>query len=138
MIRASCNGWRYLILAKHLSGNFGALLEIQLIFFTVNLFANKLTVKNINWISNKAPKLPLKCLARIRYRQPLQEARIMKHETHNMKHDSRFTFQVLFDKPQRAITPGQSAVFYLPVEARKAKESVKIGGLEMLGGGIID
>ena len=103
-----------------------------------NLFANKLTVKNINWISNKAPKLPLKCLARIRYRQPLQEARIMKHETHNMKHDSRFTFQVLFDKPQRAITPGQSAVFYLPVEARKAKESVKIGGLEMLGGGIID
>ncbi|OGD24862.1 tRNA 2-thiouridine(34) synthase MnmA [Candidatus Azambacteria bacterium RIFCSPHIGHO2_01_FULL_40_24] len=90
-----------------------------------NLFANKLTVKNINWISNKAPKLPLKCLARIRYRQPLQEARIMKHETHNMKHDSRFTFQVLFDKPQRAITPGQSAVFY------------NIKG-EMLGGGIID
>jgi len=49
----------------------------------------------------------------------------MKHETHNMKHDSRFTFQVLFDKPQRAITPGQSAVFY------------NIKG-EMLGGGIID
>lgn len=90
-----------------------------------NLFSSKLSAKNINWISGRQPKLPLKCLARIRYRQPLQKAIIMKHETRNMKHDSSFNLQVLFDEPQRAVTPGQSAVFYL-------------SSGEMLGGGIIE
>jgi len=87
------------------------------------LFSKELIVKNVNWISGKQPKLPLKCLARIRYRQPLQKATIIKHETRNMKHDSSFKLQVSFDTPQRAITPGQSAVFY------KSKE--------VLGGGVI-
>ncbi|MDO8574665.1 MAG: tRNA 2-thiouridine(34) synthase MnmA [bacterium] len=92
-----------------------------------NLFANKLSVKNVNWISGKAPKLPLKCLARIRYRQPLQYCRIMNNELKirgkTIIHNSKFIIQ--FKEPQRAITPGQSAVFY-----------AKTG--EMLGGGIID
>ena len=88
------------------------------------LFSKELIAKDISWISGKRPKLPLKCLARIRYRQPLQKATVMKHETHNMKHDSSFKLQVSFDTPQRAITPGQSAVFY-----------TKTG--TMLGGGVI-
>ena len=90
------------------------------------LFSKDLTVTDVNWISGKEPRLPLKCEARIRYRQPLQRARIMKHEARSMRksmiHDSRFLIQ--FDSPQRAVTPGQSAVFY------------KNG--EMLGGGVID
>jgi tRNA-specific 2-thiouridylase len=81
-----------------------------------NLFAKELSVENINWISGKQPKLPLNCLARIRYRQPLQEARMFQA--------SSFKFRIVFNKPQRAITPGQSAVFY-----------TKSG--ELLGGGII-
>ena len=76
------------------------------------LFAKELTIKDINWISGKAPKLPLKCLARIRYRQQLQQGQIVEFS------------KVIFDAPQRAVTPGQSAVFYN-----------KRG--EMLGGGII-
>lgn len=99
------------------------------------LFSKELTVKDVNWISGKAPKLPLKCLTRIRYRQPLQKAAIMKHETRNMKHNSGFKLQVSFDAPQRAITPGQSAVFYSPSEAL-AKEGTD--NLIMLGGGIIE
>ncbi len=42
------------------------------------LFARKLMAWDLNWISGKTPKLPLKCLARIRYRQPLQTAIIKK------------------------------------------------------------
>ena len=89
------------------------------------LFSNKLSVKNVNWIPGEAPKLPLQCLARIRYRQPLQKATLMKCETRNMKNGSGFRLQVLFDVPQRAVTPGQSAVFY-------KKDSM------ILGGGIIE
>jgi len=96
-----------------------------------NLFAKELIVKNINWISGVEPKLPLKCLARIRYRQPLQKAKLFK--ILNFRE-----LKVEFDVPQRAITPGQSAVFYLPAEARRAKAGTEMGGLEMLGGGIID
>jgi len=43
--------------------------------------------------------------------------------------------KVVFNTPQRAITPGQSAVFYLPAEARRAKAGDK--KVVMLGGGII-
>ena len=68
-----------------------------------NLFSDKLTVKNISWISNKAPKLPLKCLARIRYRQPLQKAKLF------MKSEGLY---IVFNEPQRGITPGQFAAWY--------------------------
>ncbi|MEK7123461.1 MAG: aminomethyltransferase beta-barrel domain-containing protein, partial [Patescibacteria group bacterium] len=59
--------------------------------------------------------------ARVRYRQPLQKASLfeIKNKKSNLKN-----FKVVFEKPQRAIAPGQSAVFYL-----------KSG--ETLGGGII-
>lgn len=80
------------------------------------LFSKELIVKDINWISGKQPKLPLKCLARIRYRQPLQKATITTSDKNRLS--------LIFDAPQRAITPGQSAVLYLSEE--------------MLGGGVID
>jgi len=80
-----------------------------------DLYKKELIAKNINWISNKAPRLPLKIKAQIRYRHKSALA-IAK-----MQKDGEI--RVVFIKPQRAITPGQSVVFYK--------------GQELLGGGII-
>ena len=80
------------------------------------LFKKEIEVSDINWISNQPQGLPLECEARIRYRQPLQKCRIQFGS-------EAFKLGVVFDEPQRAVTPGQSAVFY--------KEG------ELLGGGII-
>lgn len=82
--------------------------------YNEKLFSRELIVTGVNWISCEESKLPLKCMARIRYRQPLQKCTVRK-----MKHN----LSVDFDEPQRAVTPGQSIVFY--------------SGDEMLGGGVI-
>jgi len=66
----------------------------------------------------------LKCEARIRYRQPLQECIVQK---------TNRGIHVCFDEPQRAITPGQSMVCYAP-SGDSAHES---GAYEVLGGGVI-
>jgi tRNA-specific 2-thiouridylase len=96
------------------------------------LFDKELTASDLSWISGEEPKLPLKCQAKIRYRQPDQECRIMvnppslnlpvgRQGFRRTKEKARI--KVTFKEPQRAITPGQSIVFY--------KEE------EMIGGGII-
>lgn len=82
-----------------------------------HLFKNEIKVDDINWTSGKTPKLPLKCQARLRHRQELQTATICHSE------QGEESLQVKFTKPQRAVTPGQFAVFYK-------------GGL-CLGGGVI-
>ncbi len=95
------------------------------------LFSKELIAKDINWISGKQPKLPLKCLARIRYRQPLQNCVVSSADKQSHHPLPLLTKEgigevlifVDFSSPQRAITSGQSAVFYK--------------GKEMLGGGII-
>ena len=78
------------------------------------LFKKDLEAEALNWISGESPKFPLKCGAKIRYRQPDQRCILYKKER---------GLRVLFRQPQRAITPGQSIVFY-----RRD---------ELLGGGII-
>ena len=88
------------------------------------LFSNSLLVENINWISGKTPKLPLKCLARIRYRQPLQKCVISSANNESLTNKRITNLKVDFSEPQRAATPGQSLVFYSP------------SGI-MLGGGVL-
>jgi tRNA-specific 2-thiouridylase len=73
------------------------------------LYKKECTVKNINWISG-TPKLPLSCLVRLRHRQPLQKAVVCHSERSEAK--SRNPLTIRFAKSQRAITPGQFAVFY--------------------------
>ena len=67
------------------------------------LYSSALRLQDCFWISGKTPKLPLVCNARIRYRQPNQTCEIIKLNNY---------FKVSFSDPQRAITPGQSVVFY--------------------------
>jgi tRNA-specific 2-thiouridylase len=67
------------------------------------LFNDWLTASSIFWV-NGAPKTPLTCKAKVRYRQDDQECTLLSHED---------GYRVEFAKPQRAVTPGQSVVFYL-------------------------
>lgn len=73
-----------------------------------SLYKKELRFKEANWI--KGAKLPLRVNVQIRYRHKASLATVKKNK-------------VIFDKPQRAITLGQSVVFYK--------------GRELLGGGII-
>lgn len=66
------------------------------------LFKEWLYTEQVFWI-NSEPNLPLKCSAKVRYRQPDQSCLIEKYGK---------GYRVVFDTPQRAITPGQSVVFY--------------------------
>lgn len=67
------------------------------------LFQSTLMTGPLHWV-NEAPDFPIKVTAKTRYRQPDQACRI---ET-----ISHGQYQVIFDTPQRAVTPGQSIVFY--------------------------
>jgi len=112
-----------------------------------DLYEKELTCKNVNWIrapsdrsvldraqkicalvSGKEPKLPLKVKAKIRYRHKAATviiSRRLRYKVYSLK----------FKVAQRAITPGQSVVFYLPRSSPKAM--VRGQGQELLGGGII-
>jgi tRNA-specific 2-thiouridylase len=100
-----------------------------------DLNRKELTLKNVNWISGEEPKLPITIMAKIRYRHEPALSRLSKLKTKNYK--------LFFNKSQRAITPGQSVVFYLPADlSTKALASAEVlakagKGEELFGGGII-
>jgi len=66
------------------------------------LFHRKMKVSGMNWMT--ALNFPFDCHAKIRYRFEKAECRVER-----MEGDA---FVATFSTPQRAITPGQSAVFY--------------------------
>lgn len=68
-----------------------------------SLFKRSLRSSDIFWIAGEPETLPLCCRAKVRYRQPDQDCTVSADEQ---------GFRVDFDQPQRAITPGQSVVFY--------------------------
>lgn len=68
------------------------------------LFKQALKVSHIHWIEGQAPAFPFHCTAKTRYRQADQACYITPQDN---------GFCVIFEQAQRAITPGQSAVFYL-------------------------
>jgi len=69
------------------------------------LFADNLICTGINWLSNQKPKLPLKCQAVIRYGHQAVSCMVSRGK-------NKDEVSVTFKEPQRAITPGQSVVFY--------------------------
>lgn len=79
------------------------------------LFKKKLTATQLNWFRTPAEN-SFRCTARIRHRQSVVYciSTIIQQDK----------IEVVFDEPQRAITSGQSIVFY--------------DGDEMIGGGIIE
>jgi tRNA-uridine 2-sulfurtransferase len=80
------------------------------------LLRRGLRASSLHWISGQAPSPPFLCTARIRHQQPVQDCTLV-----------RLAGQegiVEFVQLQRAITAGQSVVFY--------------NGDECLGGGIIE
>ena len=68
------------------------------------LFGDVCTVGDFNWISGEAPKTPIRCAAKTRYRHREQPC------TATVNADGTVTR--VFDAPVRAITPGQAAVLY--------------------------
>lgn len=80
------------------------------------LFGKTAAVSGVNWVSIAPPAVPIRAEVKIRYRHQAAPATIMPLDDNGAR--------VEFDAPQRAITPGQAAVFY--------------DGDLLLGGGWID
>ena len=80
-----------------------------------DLFSREVMIRDFHWITGEEPHRDFRCSAKIRYRHKEQPA------TLTVLGDGRA--RLMFDEPQRAITPGQSAVLY--------------EGDVVLGGGII-
>lgn len=81
------------------------------------LYRKELRFHSANWLMDVSR--PFSCEARIRYRQPLEPCVV-------------FDGCVIFNKPVRAIAPGQSVVFYKDGPFGDAP------GKQLLGGGVID
>ena len=80
-----------------------------------DLHSRACEVRNVNWVPFEAPDRLVRARVRIRNRHEPADATITAL--------SGATARVVFDEPQRAITPGQAAVFY--------------SGEQVLGGGWI-
>ena len=80
------------------------------------LYRNRLSASRVNWLCDEKVDAPLRVEAKIRYRHRPAAATVQLTDKERVS--------VIFDEPQRAITPGQSVVFY--------------DGDVLLGGGIID
>ncbi len=68
------------------------------------LYATSLIARHLHWIQGKPPELPATFMAKTRYRQADQACMMQTVDDD--------TIRVEFTQPQRALTPGQSIVFY--------------------------
>ncbi len=81
------------------------------------LLSTVLSASRLHWVAGTPPSMDsLECTARIRHRQPLERCKVQLL--------AQACCRVEFARPQRAITPGQSVVFYQ--------------GDDCLGGGVIE
>jgi tRNA-specific 2-thiouridylase len=68
------------------------------------LLGNEFTVAQVNWIAFDNPNEPVRAEVRVRYRHTAAPATITPLPNQRAR--------IIFDEPQRAITPGQASVFY--------------------------
>jgi len=78
-------------------------------------FATSASAEDVNWVSIAEPHDAISCEVKVRYRDEPHPARVVPKQNGRV--------QVELEKPVRAVTPGQSAVFY--------------SGDVLLGGGVI-
>jgi tRNA-specific 2-thiouridylase len=81
-----------------------------------DLLKSECELEDVNWVKLAEPAEPVRTLARIRYRSELVPATVHAEPGARAR--------VIFDEPQRAVTPGQAVVFY--------------DGEYVVGGGTID
>lgn len=112
-IGGSGTGEPWFVADKDLSGN---------ILYVVqgdrhpSLYSEALTANGVNWVGGAAPGDRFRCTAKFRYRQPDQGVTV--------RVVGGGACEVVYDEPQKAVTPGQAVVFY--------------DGELCLGGGTID
>ncbi|WP_441743297.1 tRNA 2-thiouridine(34) synthase MnmA [Flavobacterium sp. W21_SRS_FM6] len=68
------------------------------------LYSKGLIAKQLHWVDRAGPQQTLRCVVKTRYRQADIPCVVSPQKDGSV--------QVLFDEPQKAVTPGQSAVFY--------------------------
>jgi tRNA-uridine 2-sulfurtransferase len=68
------------------------------------LLGDNFIAAGVNWVAFAEPDGPVRAEVRVRYRHTAEPATITPLPNHRC--------QVVFDEPQRAITPGQATVFY--------------------------
>ena len=69
------------------------------------LYSKGLVAKQLHWVDRENITAPFKAMVKTRYRQADIPCTITPKDND--------TIEVMFDEPQKAVTPGQSAVFYL-------------------------
>jgi len=68
------------------------------------LLGSEFTAAGVNWIAFDDPSEPVRAEVRVRYRHTAAPATITPLPDQRAR--------IVFDEPQRAITPGQATVFY--------------------------
>lgn len=68
------------------------------------LYTSSLLASHVNWISGETPAQPVRCAAKTRYSQTEAPCTAYSLPDGGLR--------VVFDQPQRAITPGQAVVLY--------------------------
>ena len=68
------------------------------------LYSKGLIARQLHWVDRSPLSAPLRCTVKTRYRQTDIACRVEPIDED--------TLRVIFDEPQAAVTPGQSAVFY--------------------------
>ena len=98
--RADSNGEPWYVVGKDVARN-----ELYAVQGNANdwLVSRRLAAGNATWVDGEAPAATFRCTAKTRYRQADQACLV------RVEGDA---CTVEFDEPQRAVTPGQSVVFY--------------------------
>ena len=81
-----------------------------------DLYRSEAAVSDVHWIFGETPREPVRCAVKIRYRAREQAATVYPEKYGRGR--------IVFEAPQRTVTPGQAAVFY--------------DGDTVLGGGTIE
>jgi len=68
-------------------------------------------VRDVNWISIARPSAPVRAQVKIRNKHAAADATIYPHRSGQTAEETD-AVEIQFDFPQRAVTPGQGAVFY--------------------------